>query len=77
MITQILILLLSLSYSTLAVQFIDPNEIAPIITTPLGRLQGKLGQSRGGKWYYNFLGIPYAKANRFQVDFSTVLIVFK
>jgi hypothetical protein len=43
----------------------------PIVETHFGKLQGIAGVSRDGKMFYQFKGIPYAKApERFQVRWT-------
>lgn len=39
----------------------------PVVSTLYGKVQGASGQSRDGRMYYSFLGVPYGKAaERFQ-----------
>lgn len=41
----------------------------PIVDLPQGKLKGKLAESRNGRKFVKFLGIPYAqKPQRFQVS---------
>lgn len=43
----------------------------PIVDTHYGKLQGDVATSRDGRMFYQFKGIPYAKApERFQVKRS-------
>jgi hypothetical protein len=39
---------------------IKPN--GPIVTTNYGKVQGVISASRDGRKYFEYLGIPYAKA---------------
>ncbi|ODM94769.1 Esterase E4 [Orchesella cincta] len=38
----------------------------PIVSTQLGQVQGTTGESRNGRMFYSFKGIPYGKSERFQ-----------
>lgn len=43
-------------------------EINPIVTVKQGKVRGKISESRIGRKYAQFLGLPYsAKPKRFQV----------
>jgi len=44
----------------------DVASGTPLATTQLGKVQGTTGESRNGRTFYSFRGIPYAKAERFQ-----------
>lgn len=39
----------------------------PVVEISAGKIQGKILKSRNGANYNAFMGIPYGKANRFEV----------
>jgi len=45
----------------------------PLATTKLGKVQGTTEMSRNGRMFYSFRGIPYGKAERFQVTTQTAI----
>jgi len=48
------------------------NQPNPIVDTPQGKLKGFVLQSRKGRQYLGFYGIPYAKnPERFQVNLTS------
>jgi len=47
---------------------------SPIVSTTYGDLQGVISESRDGRQFYEYLGIPYGKAKRFEV--CTIASIF-
>jgi len=44
-------------------------QSGPILTIPQGTLEGKYSESRDGKQYYEFKGVPYGQfSRRFEVS---------
>lgn len=37
------------------------DEAGPVVTTVKGQLRGSTGQSRDGRMFYSFTGVPYGK----------------
>lgn len=57
-------------------------EVDPIATVTQGQLRGKFGESRNGRDYLEFLGIPYAQVtetfkvcDRLKLGFSYAKVV--
>lgn len=46
------------------------QTLGPIVNVSNGLLQGFIEQSRDGREFYQFLGIPYGQSERFEVKFS-------
>lgn len=44
----------------------------PIVKISDGKLSGKVLTSRSGNEYYAFLGVPFGKAKRFEVQLNTM-----
>jgi carboxylesterase type B len=42
--------------------------LSPIVSTENGKVQGIVSISRDGREFYEYLGIPYAKAERFEIS---------
>ncbi|ODM88020.1 Esterase E4 [Orchesella cincta] len=51
----------------IAIQYVISAAIEPLVEIKQGKLKGKLGESRNGRKFVQYLGIPYAqKPQRFQ-----------
>ncbi|CAG7831458.1 unnamed protein product, partial [Allacma fusca] len=46
--------------------FANAIQAGEIVSTTFGKVQGSTATSRDGRLFHQFLGIPYAKAERFQ-----------
>lgn len=58
-----------LCWSSLSIYNVLGAVIDPIVETTQGKLKGKLAETRNGRKFVQFLGIPYARrAQRFQVS---------
>jgi hypothetical protein len=54
----VLILLLAYGYNAYRTK---NKELSPVVETKVGQVQGFVSVSRGGRKYYEFLGLPYAQ----------------
>lgn len=53
----IIILIIAYGYNL----YTKKKEASPVIETRLGKIQGVVSTTRGGKTVYEYLGIPYAR----------------
>ena len=63
----------------LAYQFGSPQKQkpeSPLVTTNYGDLKGIVSVSRDGREFYEFLGIQYAKSERFEVNWNIILLCY-
>lgn len=63
---KILFLLIASNCCTLC--FGNSSSDSLIVEVHQGKVVGKILKSRNGRDFYSFLGIPYAQAERFQVQ---------
>jgi hypothetical protein len=53
-----------------------PKEPSPVVATKNGKVQGVVSSSRGGRDFFEFLGIPFAKPPvgklRFEVNLQII-----